>query len=172
MTPEEVFAKLTDDELAALAEMSDVRAEARAQLEERQRVSGSPHVRAKLEVNIKYLADEEKPDRAGRIRMWGAGAELVEVWNYNDGQWGPKRSLALPAGYDSSGEGLQMAFSLSPYSNDYHPANWARLNELLRDVGAVHGPSLTWAEYESLPGTRLDHGSRRELLLERLLGDK
>jgi len=104
--------------------------------------------------------------------MWRAGADLVEVWNYKDGEWGPKRSLALPAGYEGNGEGLQLAFSLSPYSIDYRPSNWVRLNELLRDVGAVHGPQLTGAEFEALPGTRLDQGLRRELLLERLLGSK
>jgi hypothetical protein len=82
----------------------------------------------------------------------------------------PKRSLALPAGYDSSGEGLQLAFSLSPYSSDYRPAYWVRLNDLLADAGAIHGPQLSWEEFQALPGTRLDQGERRELLLERLLG--
>jgi hypothetical protein len=133
-------------------------------------MSGSSYVRAKLQVTIQYMADEERPDKAGRIRMWGAGPDLVEVWNNKDGKWGPKRSLALPAGFDGTGEGLQLAFSLSPYSSDYRPGYWVRLNELLRDVGAVHGPQLTWAEFEALPGTRLDQGQCRELLLERLLG--
>ena len=171
MTPEEIFSKLTDEELAALADMPDVQDEARTQLEERQRMSGSSYIRAKLDVNIQYMADEEKPDRPGRIRMWGAGADLVEVWNYQDGEWGPKRSLALPAGYDSSGEGLQLAFSLSPYSSDYRPAYWVRLNDLLADAGAIHGPQLSWEEFRALPGTRLDQGERRELLLQRLLGN-
>lgn len=170
MTPEEIFSKLTDEELAALADMPDVQDEARAQLEERQRMSGSSYIRAKLDVNIQYMAGEEKPDRPGRIRMWGAGTDLVEVWNYQDGEWGPKRSLALPAGYDSSGEGLQLAFSLSPYSSDYRPAYWVRLNDLLADADAIHGPQLSWEEFQALPGTRLDQGERRELLLERLLG--
>lgn len=168
MTSEEIFSKLTDEELAALASMPDVQDEARTQLEERQRMTGSSYVRAKLDVTIQYAADEEKPDKPGRIRMRGAGTDLVEVRNYQDGEWGPKRSLALPAGYDSSGQGLQFAFSLSPYSNDYHPANWVRLNDLLADVGAVHGPQLSWEEFQALPGTRLDQGERRELLRERL----
>jgi hypothetical protein len=95
-------------------------------------MSGSSYVRAKLQVTIQYMADEERPDKAGRIRMWGAGPDLVEVWNNKDGKWGPKRSLALPAGFDGTGEGLQLAFSLSPYSSDYRPGYWVRLNELLR----------------------------------------
>jgi hypothetical protein len=29
---------------------------------------------------MQYMAGEEKPGKPGRIRMWGAGADLVEVW--------------------------------------------------------------------------------------------
>jgi hypothetical protein len=88
---------------------------------------------------------------------------------YPDGQWRPlKDGLSLPPGFEGKGSGVQINFSLVPWSNEYGPINWVRFNNALKLSGCMYERELTPEEFAALPGTPLRSRDRKPLLLQYL----